>query len=149
MWQIIIPAIAAIVGVIIGALFSGRHQLRNTKMLIESEMIKLRSQLLAESRNRIRSKKEDLLFESVPKLLVATDPQLNTKYDYHHIVSLIHQIQICLDTRNPAEANLNHVTSELGFTAQAVICKSAPPETLLGPNGQLIDASRAFFSQAT
>jgi hypothetical protein len=81
-------------------------------MMVEFELTKLRSQIQSESRNRIRSKKEDLLFDAVPKLLVAIDPQLNAKFDYRYIVSRIHQIQVCIDTRNPAEATINQVGPE-------------------------------------
>jgi len=144
----IVASVASIAGVIIGALLVGWQQKANTKALIESEFRKLTVQLLGENLARVRARKEDWLLESVPLLVAAVDPELHAEFDYNKVVSLIHRIQVILDPRIPKEAAINHATTELGLTVQAVKCKQAPRESLLRVQAALIDAMRECLRNA-
>lgn len=144
----IVASVASIAGVVVGALLAGWQQKANTKALIESEFKKLNVQLFGENLARVRARKEDWLLESVPLLVAAVDPELHAEFDYNKVVSLIHRIQVILDPRNPKEAAINHATTELGLTVQAVKCKQVPRESLLRVQAALIEATREYLRNA-
>ena len=140
-----ITGLFGLLGAVIGAALAGLHQRKNTKEIIEAEFKKINQQIVGEAKARFHARKEDQLMECVAALVTETDPELHIELDYTKIVSLIHKIQIVLDPSSESQAKINHWTSKLGFIARDVLANKAEPESLLKPQGELIDATRSFL----
>jgi len=143
--DLIISGLFGLLGAVLGAALAGMHQRKNTQKTIEAEFKRIHEQIAAESKARFHARKEDHLMDCVAALVTETDPELKAKLDYEKIVSLIHKIQIVLDPRSESQGKINHWSSSLGFLARDVILGNQAPETLLKPQGELIEATRSFL----
>lgn len=137
--------LGALLGSVLVAIITTKHQKNMTTKLIESELHKINTQILGESRARLLAKKEDWLTDAITELLTETDPELQAEFNYKKIVSLIHRIQLILDTRSTSQNLINRYTSEIGFAIRTIVERRSPPTPLLSLQGELMNATRAFL----
>jgi hypothetical protein len=146
MWGEVVAATIALVGAAMGSVITAAVQVKTSRADAKAELDRLRLQLREEAAAARRAKKEEWVLDAVAQLVAASDVEQRT-IDYTKIVPLILRVQLVLNVENPAEARLNHCTTDLGITVRNYVAGRARQESLLGASDRLIDAVRAFVNQ--
>ena len=115
----ILATVITVVGMLGSAWIAAWFQLRNTRLVIESEVKKTINQIGLEYSCKDKERKREVMRTSVAELLTLTDPDLHKSFDYPRIVNLIHKVQVLCDTRNAAEAGINGATTKLGLAIRS------------------------------
>jgi hypothetical protein len=131
-------AIIGFIGVIVGAVISYVAQMRATKMTLEAELRRLRT----ESNIRDKETRAIQIREWLAEILAESDPDINKDVDYRKIVVNIFRLQLILDTRtNKSHALINDAIIKLGLAFQT---KTAMREEIYALQSQIIEAAKSM-----
>jgi len=115
----IVSTIITVFGMIGAAWIAAWFQLRNTKLVVESEVARTINQIGLEYAHKDKERKREVMRTSVAELLTLTDPDLHQSFDYPRVVNLIHRLQVLCDTGNPPELGVSDAASALGLAIRS------------------------------